>query len=269
MRQALDPSHPPWNAAQIEEAIHQTAYYQNTSDTTRQWDILVATDPASAAQRSRDMQQHVSDLAQALGINLSWAIDDNASGYRLTGQALRGNWTDQQIRQNLLTLYSTSGQTGGTGDIAGSTANVKALASQYGLPMSDQTAQQWGIGMLEGVVSQDALKAYMVEQAKSLYPGLSSALDSGVTVAQYADPYKQIAVQELGINPSDFNLSDTKWSDSLNQVDPKTGDRTAMTLAQWQTQLRSDPQYGYNNTHQAEDAAAQFINQLGSRMGVV
>jgi hypothetical protein len=111
------------------------------------------------------------------------------------------------------------------------------------------------------------VKGYAIEQAKSLFPGLTAALDAGQTVDQYADPYKQIATQELNVNPADIQWTDPKWMKALNQVDPKTGARTSMSLDQWLSTLRTDPTYGYDQTNKAGQQAAQLATQLSQRFG--
>jgi hypothetical protein len=96
---------------------------------------------------------------------------------------------------------------------------------------------------------------------------MAKDLDAGRTVTDFADPYKQSAVQITGINPDEFNLSDPKWRKAIDQVDPATGNRTVMSLADWQTKLRTDSVYGYDQTAQARQAASQLVTSLGQRMG--
>jgi hypothetical protein len=109
----------------------------------------------------------------------------------------------------------------------------------------------------------------MIEQAKSLFPGLTSALDQGVTVRQYAEPYLQIAQQELGTNINAISLTDPKWNAAVNQIDPKTGQRVSMNLSDWTSKIRSDSQYGYDTTEQARTRAAQLSTQLTNMMGAI
>jgi hypothetical protein len=53
----------------------------------------------------------------------------------------------------------------------------------------------------------------------------------------------------------------------LNQQDPKTGDRTPMTVDTWLSTIRSDPTYGYAHTSQGKQSASTLAAQLGQKMG--
>jgi hypothetical protein len=79
--------------------------------------------------------------------------------------------------------------------------------------------------------------------------------------------YLQIAQQELGVNPSDISLTDAKWMKALNQVDPKTGQRAAMSLDSWLSTIRSDAAYGYDKTSKARGDATTLAAQLQQRFG--
>jgi hypothetical protein len=125
----------------------------------------------------------------------------------------------------------------------------------------------WATKLASGAVDQAAITGYAQEQAKSLFPGLADAISRGVTVRQYADPYLQIANQELGINTSTVSLTDPKWMKAINTIDPKTGARTSMNLSDWTSLVRSDPTYGYDKTTQASSQAADFAGRLGQMMG--
>lgn len=259
MDQAFSDPMLPWTSAQITEALQQTPYFQQTSQSARNWDVLLAVDPATARQRGDLMTQQVLSTADRLGYTL-----DPARQWEIVTTALREGFDQSQLEHLILT---SGAALSGHGQAAGYMQQVKDMASQYGVPMSDQGANMLAQQMNLGVQDQNSMKAYMVEQAKSLYPALGSALDAGITVRQYADPYAQIAAQELGINPNEFNLSDSKWAAPLQQIDPQTGQRTAMTLAAWQSKVRSDPTYGYDQSNNGRDQAAQFATSLAKEFG--
>jgi hypothetical protein len=256
----------PWSDQQLQAALRGTEYYQSTDQTARTWDILQATDPASAAQKAAQAKQWVDDAQAATGIKLDTTGGLASAGFAFLAKATAEGWTQDQIKYQL--IAQAGGQANG-GQIADATTQVKALAEQYGVPLSDQAAMHWGEQLTSGAIDQNAVKGYLVEQAKSLFPGLTAALDAGQTVAQYADPYKQIAAQNLNINPNDINWTDPKWQAALNQVDPKTGARVSMSLDQWQKTIRSDPTYGYDQTSQAQQSASQLTTQLAQRFGAI
>lgn len=258
-----------WTPPRLQAVLQATEYYRTTSAPNRAWDILATIDPATASVRSSQYQQKLNNLIAQTGVNPNGEVAS-----RILHDAIVNQWSDTEMRLNLVlqgaTATTAAGQAPGapTGELAAQAVQVHSLATDYGVPLSDQGAIDWAAKLTAGAVNQDAVKGYMIQQAKSLYPGMTGALDSGVTVAQYADPYKQIAARELNINPDDFNLQDTKWNSALSQVDPTTGNKVPLSLDQWQTRVRSDPQYGYDQTQNARTQAAALVTTLGQKFGV-
>lgn len=244
--------------------MQQTEWYRQTPATERDWYIHSAIDPASAQQEIGEVSQRINNLRNRTGIELPPEVLTD-----ITNRAAANKWSDSELRNNY--VYAARGiHTGpSTGEGATDFNTVKTLASDYGVPISDQTAFLWADRLTAGSVDQNAVKGYMIEQAKSMYPSLAGAIDAGFTVRAYADPYAQVAARELNINPDDFQLSDPKWSAALSQVDPKTGQKMAMSLDQWQTQLRTDPKYGYDQTLGAQSQAASLTTALAQKFGAI
>ena len=145
-------------------------------------------------------------------------------------------------------------------------AKVKQAAGAYYVPLADVTAREWSKKVLSGEVPEAAFQQYLKDQAKSMFPPLAAAIDAGVTVEQYADPYKQVAAQTLEVPPEQINFNDPRWSRALMNVD-KDGNRTSMTLYDWQALLKTDTSYGYDRTSQARQQAAQMAQQLQETFG--
>lgn len=251
----------PWTPAQYDARLQQTPYYQTTDLAMRQLDVLQFSDPATFQAKAKIASDSLMRISQETGITMP-----GNSYWDLLRQATANQWSDADIRQHL-TQYADV--THAQGELASNVEAIRAQASDYGIPVSDDALKQWATGLISGSQTTDSIKGQMIEYAKSMYPQLDAALDSGVTVKQYASPYAQIAAKELNINPSDFNLSDPKWTTALATTDPKTGQRVPMSLDQWQTKVRTDPQYGYDLTQGARDQAATLVTNLGQKLGVV
>lgn len=254
-----------WSSDRIEAALENTDWWKNTDQSTRQWQALSATDPATASQKLQDAQITLQNLQDQLGIHLSQAGGIGSPYAHLLNLAVTQGWDETRLKYELIAAQQ-GGQVSG-GDLGANAAQVKAMANDYGVPLSDLQTTQWAQWLTQGNASADTIKGYLIEQAKSLFPSLSTALDQGITVAQYADPYKQLAVQELGVNPSDINWTDPKWNAALNQVDPKSGQRVSMSLDQWLSTIRSDPRYGYDTTQQGRQSATQLASALQQKFG--
>lgn len=147
------------------------------------------------------------------------------------------------------------------------TPKVTDTAHAFLVPMSGASAKTWATKIALGQVSEQQYLNYVKAQAKSLFPGMSAAIDSGVTTRDYVQPYAELASKTLEIDPNSVNFLDPKWSKALFQVDPKTGARTAMSLADWQTTLRTESQYGFDKTDQARQASSDLGQQLAKLAG--
>lgn|SRR5678809_617799 len=248
-----------WPSSRTQAALEQTQYFQSTPYSQRAWEVTYATDPATSQQRKAAIQKKITDTAHTLGIDVPADYVEH-----FTSQAAINNWDDTQIRDALLNFNSTPQA---TGQINGVMENLRAQAADYGVPIANDILTKWARDTIQGTLTPEGFQGYLKEQAKSMFPGLASAIDAGVTVRQYVDPYAQLAVQNLGINPVDFNLLDPKWSRAINQIDPTTGNRVAMSLDQWVSTLRGDPTYGYDKTTNGRSAAMQLSQQIQQAFG--
>jgi hypothetical protein len=255
----------PWTPDQLLAEYHKTEYYQSSTDQMRQWDLLQATDPASAAQKRDMAARMISDAQKATGIVLSQDGGLSSMYFSFLVDAVRNNWDATEIKYRLLGSVNTTPTLGG--ELGQKAADVRRMANDYGLPMSDEKVMAYGRGMLQGAFTPETLQGDLILQAKSLYPTIAGQLDKGMTVRQFADPYLQLAQRELGIDPNSVDLTDSKWIKMLNQQDPKTGDRTPMTVDTWLSTIRSDPTYGYAHTSQGKQSASTLAAQLGQKMG--
>lgn len=254
-----------WPQARLQAALEATPYFQQTPDTQRQVDVLAATDPATYQQRATQTGDTITRIRNELGLP--------DPGLPFLASAMFNNWDDTQIRMHLVAQSTLQPQQAGT--IGDEMSKLKAIANDYGLPVSDQTVFQYASKIAGGLMTREDFQAYAQNQAKSLYPTLASAIDRGITVRQFADPYLQIAQQELGINPATVDLTDPKWNQMLdsqvgetaNMVKGAPSTRGPMTLADWTKTIRSDPTYGYDKTPGAQTQAARFATSLLQEFG--
>lgn len=255
---------PPWTTAQLQAALRATPYYQQSPQAVRDWDILQATDPATASTKAEQAKRTIDDLQRELGITL-----DNAGGlaspaFSFLVDAIKYGWDANEIRYRMLASVN---KTQAGGQVGATAAQIKSTASDYGVPLSDKAVLDWATKVTQGAMDMQGVQGYLIEQAKSLFPALTGWLDKGGTVKDYAAPYLQLAQQELDINPADINLTDQKWMSALNQVDPKTGQRVSMSLDSWLAKLRSDPAYGYDTTSKGRQDATTLATVLQQKFG--
>lgn len=247
-----------WDEGRITAAIQATQWWKDRNQTARNFEQLLNTDPATAEQQVAALKRDVLQWAGKNGLQIS-----DAEALYIARDSLRLGRSVDEWQQTTLDWYKTQGRQQRSADVPG----LKAMAAQYAVPMSDATLQKWADDILMGMVDQNAFRAYLIEQAKSLFPSLSNALDRGITVQQYVQPYAELAVRELGINPNEIDWTDPKWSTAIHRVDPKTGTPTAMSLADWTRELRTNSIYGFDKTQRAQEQAAQLGQAMLERFG--
>lgn len=253
-----------WPPDKVTAALQATGWWRTQEDSVRGWNQLIAADPQEALDRRDTQFRNIKSLAQQLGVDVP---DDVALSW--ADSSLRYSWTPQQLTDTMLTTWTYHPESPAFGKSSTVIQDVNDLVSQYAVPISDATKNDWIHQVLQGAVTVDEFKGYLSNMAKSRFPGLSDALDRGITVRQYADPYVQLAAQQLEVDPSTISLDDPKWQKFLDFRDPKTGESGQMTMSEWMKTLRTDPTYGFDTTTNAKTLAAQGAQTLLSKFGAV
>lgn len=204
--------------------------------------------------------------------------DDQLTG--LTTDSLKGMWDPatltKKIGESVVSGAAGGGQvmaTAPTGKAptalqAGSdAASLKALSRAYGLSLSDSDIEGYTQSIVSGNITAQQVKDQFRNQAKSLYPALSSQLDSG-TVADATSTYRSIAAKTLGIDGTAIDFTDaTKFGKLLTYQDPKSGENRLMNSTEWTQYLRALPEWG--NTSEAKSQYSGIINTVSKIFGKV
>lgn len=248
-----------WTQVRLEAELQKTNFWQTTTEAQRRFNAAAEQDPATVEQQVSARSSELLTMAQGLGVTV-----DPVKLKQIAEDSLRFGWNDSQIRRSITAEFDYQG---GESGVAGQSARqVRNRAAEFLVPISDQAMEQWTEKMVRGEVDMEGFDAYLIEQAKSLFPGMAGALDRGITVAQYADPYKQIVARELEINPESVDLTDPRYRKMLDQVNSK-GERTAMTLSESAEYLRKLPEW--QQTRGANEKAAALTENILRTFGAV
>jgi len=248
-----------WSQQRLEAELQKTNFWKTTTDSQRRYNAMQEQAPAEAQQAVSARNSELLTLAQQLGVQVK-----PERLLKIAEDSLRFGWNQSQIRSSVSAEFD---YVGGESGLAGqSSRQIKELAGQYLVPISDQMLEKWTEQIVAGTADEEGFKSYLVEQAKSMFPGMSAALDKGVTVAQYADPYKQIAARELELNPETIDLNDPKFRKMLDQVDSK-GNRVSMSLSESSEYLRRLPEW--QQTRGANEKAATLTENILKTFGAI
>jgi len=248
-----------WELSKFVLELQKTQWWQATSDTARWWESVKATDTAQSERLRAEKRNLFADQALRLGVDL-----DPQTLAQLVENSFLFGWSEAQNTDAIVNHVSFGPTTGGLA--AGALQTVKSLEREYAFPITDSERNAWAKKFLTGEATEETLRADAIERAKSLYDptgtGLSKALDAGQTIRSLAGGYIQIAARNLEIDPETIDLIEPKWSRPLMQVDPKTNERVQMSLADWDQTIKTDEQYGWKNTKQANDQADSLVLSL-------
>jgi hypothetical protein len=243
-----------WDPTRLFGELTRQPWWKTHAEAQRAFIAEEKTDPASARAKIQARTQQI--VAEASRLGFSVAPGRLAS---IARASLYNAWSDEQLRSALageFTLAAVS-KTGGSPPVA----TVRFLASQYASAMPDTDVQQWARQLIAGTATEDTLRAWLVEQAKHKFPALAAALDSGMTVRQYAGEYVGLAQRRLGLSEDQINLADPKWQALLHRVD-ETGKPHALTLFEADREIMTNGLYGYDRSPDARANAASLVSSL-------
>lgn len=253
-----------WTADVMNQKFQETEYYKTTTDPQRKWDLLVATDPASAQRQYWLNTENTQKLGSSLGVQL-----DANSYQRITDEGTRNGWDNKTFTTALLGAHADGGwKPVSGGDLGHTITGIRGATANYGVTVSDPQIYKYAQGILNGSQTAEGVDEYLRSAAISRYSrndALVAALKNGLTTKSFADPYMQVAAKELAINPETIDMQDSKWSRFLEESpDPA---KQGMTLDHWRQTIRSDQVYGWDNTQGAKDEAANLASQLTKKFG--
>ena len=147
--------------------------------------------------------------------------------------------------------------------------SLKDIGKQYFFDFADSQVEQVlaGTPNAEGVaVSRDDLIRKARLAAKATYGHLSEQIDAGLTLEDLSASYKEKAAKLLELDPNTINFA-TDFSDALNYR--KDGQPRVLSMAEWETELRTNDKYKYSFTKQANQDATSIGLAIARAFGKV
>jgi hypothetical protein len=81
------------------------------------------------------------------------------------------------------------------------------------------------------------------------------------------DAYRQEAAQILGVNPDTISVTDQGYNGVFTYQEPGQSQRRAMTLDEFTRMVRTDSQFGFNETQNAESLATGLAAAIQTEFG--
>jgi len=205
------------------------------------------------------------ELSAAIG-NFSWGSGQLA---KFLTKAIQFGYKEENLKQQAYTeLFSKVGDNY-VNDLAVKEVRasspylaLKRIGTQYLTSFNDKTVED----ALSGGMTSDDLLRKSRELAKAMYPHLKDSIDAGVTLEDLSANYKQIAARTLELDPSQVDMG-LKFNEALNYT--KDGQPRMLSLAEWETELRTNDKYKYSFTKQANQDATDIGLSIARAFGKV
>lgn len=249
-----------WSPARFTAALQGTKWFRNTSESSRKYQTLLATDPASFKQQIAAGEAHVSTLAANMGAGLS-----PSQIHAAADMALRLGWNEDQIKGYLANRLSAKGGNYTGGQAATFQSQFRSIAEDYGVSVSQSTLSSWVRSAVQGGQDTNSFKAMAQNLAASKYVALADRIRGGETVRQIADPYIQTYGKLLEVNADNLNLDDPLIQRALQAKDAK-GKPTTQTVYDFENTLRNDPRWA--KTDNARDQMSAAANSILQSFGL-
>lgn len=250
-----------WTAQKFQAEIRNTKWWQDTSETARQAQILKSTDPATYNANLAAARMQVQKLAAEVGA----ALPSGQLG-KIAESVLSAGLDENGIR-NILGNYVNFTKNGTlTGEAGMHEYTMKQYAASMGVNISDQALKNQAALVVRKMATTQDFEEQLREQAKSAYPAYAAQIDGGQTMQDIATPYMQTMSTELGIPASSITLNDPLIKSALNGLD-ENGRPAGKTLMDFTTQLRNDPRW--NQTTTARDQAMSVGHKVLTDMGLI
>jgi hypothetical protein len=238
-----------WTPQRFIAEVQDTPWFKKHSDTWRQATYLQATDPKTYGQRVQQIRAQLHDAAGHLGVEVSKDLLN-----KWADQAVRFGWTDAQIQNHLAGQVKIMGENTVGGELATTQDQLNRWAHDNGVQINNNTMQNWLRQIVKGNSTFEEFKQYITKQAIAAHPNWAAELKGGMSVADIAEPYRNMMAQVLEMNPADIDLTGKQLRQALSYK-KENGEWDAMTMYDFEDSLRADPRWT-----KTDNAKEQMMN---------
>jgi len=257
-----------WNEATFMEAIKNTAWWQQTFPTLRQF-FIDSHDPRNAATFAQSMLNKI-DTIQAkmdlLGIKVNdidpvtgKVVNNTEIIKGIAAQAMQNGWDDNQLSQHLATKSEIIFTGGGT--LGSYVDQIKRQALNYGLSLDKNELDTINHDLLNPTDGKDAQWYLNNIKQKSIdaNPAFAASLKEGRTLYDVTGAYRKQMADLLEIDPTNIT-----WNDLMSKVMNKDKG-VAYTFADFTKQVKQDPlwQRTKNAKETYSNTALDLMKQFG------
>jgi len=245
-----------WAADLLEQRLRGSEWWRSRSDAQRQFDIEEQSDPAS-------VQAQIAAVKAELGTKIGQfgVVVDDAELDALARDTVRSGYSETQVNAVLL---APDRETTGSGTVDVIRDGLGDIAQAYLVDVAPDVLERRAFDIQAGRDTREGFRLWAENQAMSAYggnAGLVAALERGLTVEDWADPYRQLAARELELPSTGVSLADPKFRDAILS--------DGLSLGEFRQRIREDDRFGWSETVAARDEAFGLVSSLLEGFGKI
>lgn len=250
-----------WTTQKFQARLRETNWWKTNGEAARAAQMEAATDPATFASKVQASGMKVRMLASEMGAILPEGMID-----RLGEDIIRSGMTDQELKFSLAKYidFTKEGTLGGQAGMA--ELRMKQLAHANGVQMSPESIKNYAQQIAMGVSTMEQAEQQVRNMAKSMFPTFGEQIDAGINLMDVANPYAEIAAEELEVPRGTMDLTNPMVRQGLSGLNSE-GKPYGMTLNDYRRFVRSDPQWF--KTQKAQTEVMKVGSDILREMGVL
>jgi len=242
-----------WSVDEFIRRFDRTKWAQDRTTAQEGFDILEASKPEEAAARVETYRAQVQSTVGGLGLSLS---DEQTA--QIARMAARNNWTGQQFVSGVGAEAVRLVNTGGA-QTPISAEEVRQVAKNYGVPVSDSVVSQWANEIASGTKTIEQWTQMQKSSAKTLYSAVADRLETE-TFSDITEPYRQFAASTLEVPADNLDLTQPKWARLFAAGEGGSQPSRLMNLTEWASYVRAQPEW--QNTANAYREYSDMASRL-------
>lgn len=250
-----------WTTQKFQAKLRETNWWKTNGEAARAAQLEASTDPATFAAKVQASGMKVRMLASEMG-----AILPEEMFNKIGEDVIRTGMTDAELKHSLgkYITFTEEGTLAGQAGMA--ELRLKQLAYANGVQMSSDSIKNYAQMIAMGVSTMEQAEQQVRNMAKSMFPTFGEQIDAGINLMDIANPYAEIAAEELELPRGTMDLTSPMVKQGMNGLNAD-GKPYGMSLTDYRTFVRSDPRW--NQTQKAQKEIMRVGSDILREMGVL
>jgi hypothetical protein len=247
----------------FKKEYQSTKYFLETDKSIREWNIATPEEKRSKTATS----------AQTIRDTYGDLFEDDALLTKAAEGAARLGLSGTRLRSYLFQSAAQSKSEKAQISQTATADKIRQIGADYGYTVTQDELDSVLTGQPErgstNILTEQALKERAKLALVGENPHLKQQIDAGLTMKSMFTNYQTEAAKLLEVDPNSISVSDPKFRQALAYRDPKSGQVRQLSLSEWRQIVRTDKQFNYQYTKQANKDATDLGLTIARAFGKV